>query len=58
MIQIDIEPPKNCLCCDLGNDLGTCYIAKRTVNWGLSDRPSWCPIIEMKEQPEMKCEED
>lgn len=50
MIQIDIEPPKNCNTCPINNGI-RCNITWKEYNWGLTDRPSWCPI---KEQTDIK----
>ena len=51
MIQIDIDVPKNCNECPLNNGI-RCNITDKDWNWGLTNRPKWCPITEVKQNDE------
>ena len=44
-----IDMPKNCADCFLEDayDGYNCRIAQKSANWGLVDRPSWCPLVEV-----------
>lgn len=44
-----IEMPKNCADCFLEDayDGCNCRIAQKSANWGLGERPSWCPLVEV-----------
>ena len=60
MIQIDMEMPKNCGLCQfrVRQLYGTCQCtAKR--GWHIitneNIRPSWCPLIEVKENADEIC---
>lgn len=41
--------PKNCADCFLEDayDGYNCRIAQKSANWGLGERPSWCPLVEV-----------
>lgn len=45
----DIDMPKNCADCFLEDayDGCNCRIAQKSANWGLGERPSWCPLVEV-----------
>ena len=40
-----IEMPKNCLSCPLQGGTADCRLTQKTYNWGLTERPSDCPLI-------------
>ena len=40
-----MEMPKNCLSCPLQGGIADCRLTQKTYNWGLSERPSDCPLI-------------
>ena len=44
-----MEMPKNCADCLLEDtyDGYNCRIALKSANWGLGERPSWCPLTEL-----------
>ena len=46
MILIDMDMPQDCNHCPL-NDKITCNITRRSWNWGMETRPSWCPIVDI-----------
>ena len=48
-VLIKMEMPKNCRDCPLEDtyDGYNCRIALKSVNWGLGERPSWCPLVEV-----------
>lgn len=56
MIQIDMDMPKNCDDCKLlewaliGDDPPYCNVTGKYVYCGNTQRPSWCPLIEVKEK--------
>ena len=43
-----IDMPINCADCFLEDayDGYNCRIAQKSANWGLGERPSWCPLAE------------
>ena len=40
-----IEMPKNCLSCPLQGGTADCRLTQKTYNWGLTERPSDCPLV-------------
>ena len=44
-----MEMPKNCLQCPLQGSIADCRLTGKTYNWGLSERPSDCPLIPVPE---------
>ena len=40
-----IEMPKSCLSCPLQGGTADCRLTQKTYNWGLSERPSDCPLV-------------
>lgn len=48
MILIDMEMPGTCLHCGFSNKGCTvCIFTGKTYNWGLTTRPSDCPLVEV-----------
>lgn len=47
MLLIPMEMPKNCLDCPLQGGAADCRLTGKTYNWGLTTRPSDCPLIEV-----------
>lgn len=43
MILIDMNIPDSCNNCPL-NDRVKCDVTGKSWNWGITTRPSWCPI--------------
>ena len=45
----DMKIPKNCADCLFEDtyDGYNCRIALKSANWGLGERPSWCPLVEV-----------
>lgn len=39
-----MEMPKNCLSCPLQGGTADCRLTQKTYNWGLTERPSDCPL--------------
>ena len=44
-----IEIPTSCLSCPLQGGTADCRLTQKTYNWGLTERPSDCPLIEVSE---------
>jgi len=44
-----MEMPKSCADCFLEDpyDGYNCRIIPKSANWGLGERPSWCPLVEV-----------
>lgn len=40
-----MEMPKSCLSCPLQGGTADCRLTQKTYNWGLSERPSDCPLF-------------
>lgn len=40
-----MEMPTSCLSCPLQGGTADCRLTQKTYNWGLSERPSDCPIV-------------
>jgi len=40
-----MEMPKSCLSCPLQGGTADCRLTQKTYNWGLSERPSDCPLV-------------
>ena len=40
-----MEMPKNCLSCPLQGGTADCRLTQKTYNWGLTERPSDCPLV-------------
>ena len=40
-----MEMPTNCLSCPLQGGTADCRLTQKTYNWGLSERPSDCPLF-------------
>ena len=45
----NMEMPKSCADCFLEDpyDGYNCRIIPKSANWGLGERPSWCPLVEV-----------
>lgn len=41
----DMSMPKNCLSCPLQGGTADCRLTQKTYNWGLTERPSDCPLV-------------
>lgn len=48
MVKIDIEMPKKCIDCPFVLYAKNCALMIKVVD--LNKRPSWCPLIEIKEE--------
>lgn len=48
-VLIKMEMPNNCRDCPLEDayDGYNCRIIPKSANWGLGERPSWCPLVEV-----------
>lgn len=44
-----MEMPTNCLSCPLQGGTADCRLTQKTYNWGLTERPSDCPLIPVPE---------
>lgn len=40
-----MEMPQNCLSCPLQGGTADCRLTQKTYNWGLTERPSDCPLV-------------
>ena len=40
-----MEMPKSCLYCPMQGGTADCRLTQKTYNWGLSERPSDCPLV-------------
>ena len=40
-----MEMPKSCLSCPLQGGTADCRLTQKTYNWGLTERPSDCPLV-------------
>ena len=40
-----MEMPTSCLSCPLQGGTADCRLTQKTYNWGLSERPSDCPLV-------------
>ena len=49
LIKNGMEMPKSCADCFLEDtyDGYNCRIVEKSANWGLGERPSWCPLSEV-----------
>ena len=45
----DMKMPTSCLSCPLQGGTADCRLTQKTYNWGLTERPSDCPLIEVSE---------
>ena len=45
----DMKMPKSCLSCPLQGGTADCRLTQKTYNWGLSERPSDCPLVPVPE---------
>ena len=45
----DMEMPTSCLSCPLQGGTADCRLTQKTYNWGLSERPSDCPLVPVPE---------
>jgi hypothetical protein len=41
----DMKMPISCLSCPLQGCTADCRLTQKTYNWGLSERPSDCPLV-------------
>ena len=52
MVLLEIEMPKNCKECTLFDGEDMCYGDGLYAIKDSNDKPTWCPLVELKEEGE------